>query len=318
MPALASHSDPKPKTTTALYLNTVNQTTLYNQGCNAGDRVDSGSDPKSSEAILAYGSPVKIDANTYGATLFSAPDAGTTQIRTASQQYAQGWYDCLSSANKSDSTVLLKVAIGVTNQYPSSWTNSTVSNHGDAWAKLVDGANGWRTPVLAAKVVFRGAGDIELGWSAPGKARAWVDGYNGHSSNWFYVNFGGAAGCQTFSSGDENSCGTSTYPSWTSSDVYYVSEEVATAIPLPQIYRTDAVQAEQWVMISQWGVDHSKPRLFFDGPLSQNGACGQVGGCSGTDNTATQAWNQMVNKMDARPQTVVDMTFSVDIKWLNP
>lgn len=318
VPVLASHTDPKPTTTTALYIDVVNQTTLYNLGCNAGDRVDSGADPKSGEVILAYGSPVQINSTTYGAGLFSQPSAGTTQIRTATQQYAQGWYDCLSAANKSDSTVLLKVAIGVTNEYPSGWSNTTVSNHGNAWAQMVDGANGWRTPALAAKLAFRGGADIELGWSSPVKARAWVDGYNAHSSSWFYANFGGAAGCQWFSNGDEFSCGTTGQPSWTSADVYYISEEVPTAIPLPQIYRTDGISAEQWVLISQWGVDHGKPKLFFDGPLSQNGACGQVGGCSGTNNTATQAWNQMVNKMDARPQTVWDMKFSVDIKWLNP
>lgn len=69
------------------------------------------------------------------------------------------------------------------------------------------------------------------------------------------------------------------------------------------------------MLISLWGINHGDSAMVFRGPLSQDKACQQVG-CSPTlNNTPTQAWNQMVNKMDARPSTIEDMRYSVDIHW---
>jgi hypothetical protein len=157
----------------------------------------------------------------------------------------------------------------------------------------------------------------ELGWSGPCAARTWINGYDDVSGYRPYLNFGDAAGCRTFESGRPDSCGTTAYPEWTSGDVYDISWGLAPALSLPQIYRTDGVQAEQWVMISKWGVDNgSLGRIAFDGPLTQRGACGQRGCAAGTDNTPSQAWNQMVEKMDQRPSTITDMDYSTDIRWV--
>jgi len=67
--------------------------------------------------------------------------------------------------------------------------------------------------------------------------------------------------------------------------------------------------AEQWVLISKWGIDDGDSAMVFRGPLSQDQAC------SCATNTPTQAWNQMVNKMDDKPPTIVDMDYSMDIDW---
>ena len=34
--------------------------------------------------------------------------------------------------------------------------------------------------------------------------------------------------------------------------------------------------------------------MYFSGAMTQNGACPQVGGCAGTDNTPHQAYDQLL------------------------
>lgn len=278
-----------------------------------------GNDPKQGEVILAFGAPRKIDSNTYGATLFVNGAYSTATIRSLAQQFAKGFYDCLNAANKSDPTVRWFVALGTSNLYPSSMTRADVIAHGSAWSQMVVNGQNWLVNNgYSGKVSFRGAIDAELGWSGPGKVRDWINGYDDVAGWRPYINFGDAAGCQTFDTGSPSSCGTSSYPEWTSQDVHYISWWAAPALSLPQIYRTDGVNAEQWVMISRWGINNFGPsaRIGFEGPLTQSDACAQRGGCSGTDNTPAQAWNQMVDKMDRRSDTITDMTYSTDIRWV--
>lgn len=71
-------------------------------------------------------------------------------------------------------------------------------------------------------------------------------------------------------------------------------------------------------MISKWGYDTGNGEMGFEAPLSEDQACGQVGACSGIRNTPLMAWNQMDAKMDAKPNTKVQMDYSTDIKWQNP
>jgi hypothetical protein len=160
--------------------------------------------------------------------------------------------------------------------------------------------------------------DVTTGQVREASSRAWANAYSGVSGRRIYYNFGDAAGCQTFSQGDASSCGTSGQPGWDSADVYYVSWGASAALPLPQIYNEQGTNAEGWVMINKWALNNSLGKMAIRGPLSQNQACNQVGGCAGVNNTSSQAWSQMVNKMDAKPETIVDMLYSVDIKWQNP
>jgi hypothetical protein len=95
VPAMASHSDPKPATTTSLYVNTTSLSTLRDRGCAAANRVDAGTDPKAGEVILAFGAPRKIDANTYGATLF---------IGAYSTSTSRNWRSATREASSSVST----------------------------------------------------------------------------------------------------------------------------------------------------------------------------------------------------------------------
>ncbi len=171
---------------------------------------------------------------------------------------------------------------------------------------------------LSGDVAALGASDIEMGFEGPLISRAWTDGYDSVSSVPAYYNCGGAGGCQDFNSGNEDSCGSPAFPGWYSGDVFHVSYGSPSALPTPEIYNTSGTNAEQWVMISVWAHDHSKPILRFQGPLTQQAACAQKGSCGGIDNSPLDAWNQMENKMDAKPVTRMQMSFSMDIKWQNP
>jgi hypothetical protein len=68
----------------------------------------------------------------------------------------------------------------------------------------------------------------------------------------------------------------------------------APAYATPEIYREDGAQAKQWQQISKWATLNGQSRIYFAGSFTQHGACGQVGGCSGINNTASEGWNQLV------------------------
>lgn len=316
-PSHASHSDPKPLTATSWYQDSVSTTLMDSKGCNTADNIDAGNDPTQGIVIFSYGNPVKFSSTQWGASAFGSPDVTTGQIRDAIEAWAAGFNRCLGSLVRPYTDFI--VMASTTNNFPGSWTSSDVSGHAQQWANMAKNINtyivnqGWSNVVTAAAAI-----DMEMGWAGPTLSRSWADAYSGVTSRRPYYNFGDAAGCQTFSAGSETSCGTASYPGWGSNDVYYISWQASAAYPFPQIYNESGTNAEQWVMINKWALDNSKSLMGIRGPLSQDQACNQVGGCSGIHNTPTQAWTQMVNKMDAKPATIVNMLYSSDIKWQNP
>ena len=303
----ASHSDPKPNTTNSWYMSNVNHTTHFDAGCAFGNRIESGSDPHNSLTILAYGDPLEITSGTFGTDLFSAPaNATSTQIRTAAQQFALGIDSCMPETLE-DSLNLVMV-LGVTNNFPGPWGTGKSRDHGEKWAAMVKNANDYLFDSgRISFMLFAGGYDVELGWSNPGQARAWANGYESATSSYRLYTFGGAAGCRSFSDpypGSLGQCGTPTFPEWHDEDVWYISVWGNT-YALPQTYLTSAIQAEQWVMISVYGYDNwggPSATLDFAGPLTTS-----------TGNTPAQAWTDMVNKMDARPHAIDDMTWSTKI-----
>jgi hypothetical protein len=297
-------------------MDTVADSTLYNIGCAQANRVDNDTDPNTGSVILTFGAPRTVDSETSsnGASMFSEVFANwrsTTQIADAGRDYSRGFWQCLDEA---PSSVQYTLALGVSNLFPSGWNGDRVAEHGQAWGIMVanvrqyQSTNGYSAAILAA-----GAADIEPDYGGPTKTRKWVDAVDDVANSGLLWNFGSADGCPQFGQG-----GTACNNGWSQGDIRYVSWGVSPGVPAPQIYLNNGGMAEQWVLISKWGVDNGGSAMVFRGPLSQNGACGQVGCPSSSDNTPTQAWEQMVNKMDARPATIVDMDYSLDIRWRNP
>lgn len=311
--ASASHDDPKPKTTLSLYLDTTDRGTLYDEGCAAAGRVNRGGDPNKGLVLLFFGGPRFLDSGQSGASLYGGEDAPRLEIRRGAQSYVKGFYNCLTEAKREARGVRLRIAISTSNDFPSTFVKPDERTHGKEWASMVNAANVWlRKNGYAAKAVFRGGADIEPGFSGPRRARRWVNGYHLTGSAPL-EDFGSADGCRSFTWGDVDSCN----GTWTTEDIYDTAWASPLSHPVPEIYAESGVNAEQWVMISQWGVDQGLGPMDFRGPLTQRGACAQYG-CVGTANTATQAWNFMVDAMDQRPDTIRDMAFSTDIRWLHP
>lgn len=174
---------------------------------------------------------------------------------------------------------------------------------------MVNDGNSWlASHGYSAKVILAGGHDIEPNWATYARTVKWVDGFDQYTSYRMY-DYGGAAGCPWFGAG-----GTTCDNGWTQERERYVSWGATSSFPLPEIYRTDGISAEQWVLISKWGIDNSLSKIVFQGPLSQHGACTQVSCTSGL-NTPIDAWSDMVTKMDAKPATIAYMTYSTDICW---
>lgn len=310
--AVANHVGAKPKTVTAWYMDTVSESILYNMGCAQGNRVDSGTDPDLGVVILTFGGPRQFDglfpAN-YGASLFSGVDKNVNQIREGMEDYVRGFYNCLGSG----SGVLYYVGIGVTNQYPSGFSINEAGLHGHAWANMVAQVRQYiANQGYGGDVSAFGANDIEPDYGGPDRTRNWADTYDSIPNAAFYFDFGGAAGCPQI--GETHGCNNG----WSLADRYHVAWGVPSALSTPQIYRTDGISAGQWVRLSQWGVNNQGDAIDFAGPVTQEMACNQVGGCTNDDNTPTMAWNQMDNKMHLVPSTVVPLERSIDIGWRNP
>jgi hypothetical protein len=90
----------------------------------------------------------------------------------------------------------------------------------------------------------------------------------------------------------------------------------AVAWAVPQIYREDAVQAKHWQQISKYATLAGKTKISFSGSLTQHGACAQVGGCTGVNNTAAAGWQQLHDRVNADPATAIStLRFATDIRW---
>jgi hypothetical protein len=181
---------------------------------------------------------------------------------------------------------------------------------GADWAALVGQV---ASAAPARRVVVGAALDGEPGWSPPGWARGWVDAYVRATPSALYA-AGSADGCPTDASSDACANG------WTVADVFHISTGAArTVAALPQIYRTDGIQARQWAAISGWGVRTGAGPLRVVGVLTQEAACRQQSGCARTANSARAARDQLTQALSAdpatRPRTHLVAT---DLDWSTP
>jgi hypothetical protein len=174
--------------------------------------------------------------------------------------------------------------------------------NGKTWAKVVKAVRSYLSAHhLSAHVAVFGANDIES-WGAPAAAIQWAKGY--HSGNvGNFVNFGSLDGCPP-----AGSCSAG----WTTADYWAVSN-ISVAWVVPQIYTQNGSQATQWELLDRYSVQHHNRALDFLGPLDQHNI--RPGCCEGTNNTATQAWNQLWSALHSRQSTAQKLLFSAEIRW---
>jgi len=318
-PYFLNHSDNFPST--SYYLPTADQSFLYNLGCEHGIRDNQADGIQDSVVVLDFSYPV-CNANVgFGADLFEdstvdgyTDPVSTTAIGAGVKQFALGYYNC--SAADTESNVV--IGVGTNNKPYSCDTTAKAANHGKAWAEMVSDINLWAVQRgIFHQVQAYGASDIELSWSSPEWSRAWVDGFDQVGGN-FMLHFGDAAGCP-YDANPHWSCGTKKYPQWTQEDVWYVSWGAPPALPLPLIYLTSGVHAQQWASLSRYSVAQHGYRMNFTGVFTQWQYCQQFPryeACQVGNNSPDQALFQLSSELNKYPETAQRLRWQADIRWI--
>jgi len=276
---------------------TVAPNVLYNEGCSQGAANEAGI------IVLDFGQP-SYQGGTYGTILFNNLFASLDQITIASEAFLRGFWDC-SPYNGP----FITLALGTSNYH-----GDTTYDHGRAWALAVNMVGSWIVANnLGSQVTVAGASDLELGWNSASASRAWADGYTS-SHEYFYYDYGDAAGCPQVATTGNGSCNNG----WKQSDILYVAWNEEPALPLPEIHTTNGSQARQWYSLTLYSYLHPGRfgRMISVGSFTQYAAC-QTSDCTGTKNTPAQGWTQLWAALNADPRTMQGLSYSVDITKVN-
>lgn len=293
-----------PPYTTSRYMSTVDTATLTNEGCNQGLAKQAGI------IVLDFGQP-QINNGVYGTTLFNSNNfASTDQITAAVEAFLQAFWNCTPQNGP-----FITLGIGTSNLH--GWINdpTTAFNHGQAWATMVNNVATWiSNSGFGSQEAVAGASDMELGYNSFANTKGWADGYTA-SAQYPYYDYGDAAGCPP-----AGSCNNG----WTQADVVYVSWDEAAALPLPEIYAVNKINAKQWYRLSLYSALNPGQfgRMIIQGSFTQHAACKITGGCNdgtplSTDNTPTQGWKQLYTKLNSDTRTQQPLDYSTDITWAN-
>jgi hypothetical protein len=180
---------------------------------------------------------------------------------------------------------------------------------GTRWAQLVEDV---AAAVADQDVVeIAASNDVEPGWGPPSQVRAWYEGYLAGTTRTLF-NTGSADGCppQWWTT-------TSCANGWSVGDVFWAATGASPQVQMvPEIYTPNGFLAGQWARISRWGVDSGVGPLRVGGVLSEEGACAQVGECTGLDNPPATAWGQLWGALNADPATAQTPSgYLTDIRW---
>jgi hypothetical protein len=295
IPAKGAAAATAPTATTSRYMKTTDATVLDREGCTAGSTARSGA------IVLDFGRPV-LSGSTYGTIIFGANSfRSIAQIQAAAQAFLTGYYRCSTSIPR------LTLIIGTSNNAGSA--SAVTYNHGKAWSGMVNNVLAWLGQKgYAWQEDVAGGSDMELDWNTASNTRAWVDGYGSIDVRPTY-DYGDAAGCPPYGSCDNG---------WRQEDVWYVSWGAPPAWPLPEIYTTNGSMAAEWYRLSLYGYTQHGSRMNISGSLTQYQACiDNGGGCSGTNNTPSQGWSQLYNKLNGDSRTAQGLAWSTDLTWKN-
>jgi hypothetical protein len=256
---------------------------------------------------------------------------------------ANGWIKGFTTCGQATGVV----ALAVSNKP----LNVEGSEAGARWAKVVERV---AATAPANRISVAGGLDAEPGWGEPGWVRDWVDAFV--RGNRMLINAGSADGCPALAGsteGDPSGAavtrpdvgpgaglephvrlhfpkptaavkpGESCDNGWSVADAFHMSTGAGRMVyALPQIYRTDGIQARQWAGISRWGVKNGKGPLRVAGALSQQVACKQRNSCSGSgskpgiDNSPYDARDQLTKALAGDPSTNISAPLAAtDVAW---
>ncbi len=174
-------------------------------------------------------------------------------------------------------------------------------------------------PSFASKIYAIGAIDLELAYNSAAVTKPWADGYHSYVGGSYY------------DYGDCNSCpysGHNITPGnlgWTLEDFWYVASGYFYANPLPLIYATNGVNADQWYHLDRYAIDnhlgYATP-MFFAGAFTEYDACHDPNNPGGPaciadhlDNTPAQGWTQLFSYLNQDQLTTQNLNWSTDVTW---
>ncbi len=252
--------------------------------------------------IFAFGRPM-ITGNQPGTRMYNGQFASTSEIHDAIMEYGRGLVNGTSNLYTT-----VNLVIGTSNDQLVS--NTGALSHGVAWGQLMTRLDtDFYTRGWTSRLSIVGGSDIEIGFSAPGPARSWLDGYHAGTSRVYY-DFGDAAGCYPAQPGlsDPTMCDNN----WTRDQVWYKAFGSPLGIPIPQIYFTRnniwPRIAGIWQKLSLYSYLTYNYNMRFRGTTTEHQACIDVGrpdecyhNYNHTNgeftNTPGEAWTQLQDKV---------------------
>ncbi len=259
----------------------------------------------------------------YGASAYREGCRGTPEIKAAVQEFIHGYCVYRHGCNTISPKPSLYLAIATSNctnggdqcTNPDQGTNVTYA-HGQAWSQLISDLTSYITNQGYSYQVFvAGAIDAELSWDTPVHTRNWVNGYKQGNYNHLY-NIGACDGCP----GDYTPNPPLTN-GWSYEDIWYISHGASVIYsPVPEIYKTNGINAEQWQAVSYYAATEKSGKLPFRGVLTQYQACADTNftACEniGTINLSNQAWHQLWDALYQDPLTrLTSLDWQTDISW---
>lgn len=303
--------------TTSRYMQTTNVNTLKDEG---------RSQASESGGIVLYFGPPRYQNSKYGTLLYDySTFASVADIESAVKAFSDGYWE----GNQANPNAFVTIAIGTSNCGNGSGsgacnpgTNLTYS-HGKAWADMIDNVYTYLVNRgYTSKIQVAGAIDVEPDWNTVQNTKNWIDGYVDNTTKPYY-NFGTCDGCPYTGEPVCANNGGTINNSWTLEDVRYVSWGEVQSWPLPEIYRTDGINAQQWYRISLYSyLCHNGSKIAFKGTMSTWQACQDTNPnqCHsiGIDNQPSAAWWQLWDTLYADLRTRINnMPWLTDITWQN-
>ncbi|MGI8662310.1 MAG: fibronectin type III domain-containing protein [Acidimicrobiales bacterium] len=255
--------------------------------------------------VLDYGAQSGSASGYAGAGFGATPVLSRQENVQIAEAYVTGFFSCASA------TAHLKLGLGTNNGGAAA---SDPTNAGAGWAAIAGEVRDWAVANYPRLAIYGGV-DIESGFASLPSTRAWVDGYNAAADAPEYYEFGDAAGCpQSGASAGQNPVCNNGY---SLADYAYFAGFGGRGVGLPEIYNTTGANARQWQQISKLSVLNNGTAVFFDGSLTQYGACAKPRPCGGVDNTAAAGWQQLYDALASDPSTMQSrgLPFASDIYW---
>ena len=293
-----------PPNSVSYYVTGYSTSWAYNAGCSLGTLDLNRAGTQRSIAILGFGAMYFSSSSGWMMTAYSGTDMTIASARAMVQEFGHGYWVCTGA----DVASTVYVGLGTNNS-----AGTITSSAGLALAK--EARTAWDTMDRNWPQSHGiGANDFES-WGKKSilstESKNWIDGYNSYSNKVFFVNTGSADGCPTSFIPSPTSCNEG-LPAET---IWRVSWS-GVAWPLPEIYTTSGSQAKQWKYLSLYSYTNHGGRLSFaQGLMTQYGACQQVGGCSGTNNTPSAGWDQLNTQLHSDSRTAETPGPPTDIRW---